>query len=359
MSGTYQVWLDDAQGNRITDLGSMLGMSIVKGIQSSAWSIALPGDFERGMVSKDNLVEIWRKPDTSLQPQLILVGMLKTIRQEENSSGIRNLIIGGPDGRALLGSRIVAYAAGSAEATKTDEADDMMKAIVHQNLYTAAGSGRDLSALGISVAAYLAQGPVISKAFGWKNVLTVLNDISAAAAQAGTEVYFDMHPMLLSSGGIGFEFITAINQPGIDRTADVFFGTTWGNLSDPVLVEDYTDEASYVYAGGRGLEISDTERVGSSVWGRKEIFLDTKSETDTTIMTGLANEELTLRRGKKSFSARLVDTAACRFGVEWNYGDRVTCQAFGQEFTGMIRTLQITVGNSGENVEAKIELDTA
>src|SRR5574343_782046 len=146
MSGAYQVWLDDALGTRVTELGSLIGMSIVKGVQSGAWSVALPGDFDLYLIAKDQLIEFWRKPYLSLQPQLLFVGMVKTIRQEENESGIGNLIIGGPDARALLGSRIVAYPAGSAQAAKTDYADDMMKAIVRENLgSTATDTTRDLT----------------------------------------------------------------------------------------------------------------------------------------------------------------------------------------------------------------------
>lgn len=357
MSATYQVWLDDARGNQVADLSSLLGMTVALGENTAAWSMALPETFDRRQIGRDALVEVWRKPEAGAA-RLLLCGMVKRVRQERDETGVETLMIGGLDGRALLSTRIIAYPAGSSQATKTGAVDDLMKAVVRENLGSlATDTARDLSGYGISVAEDLGLGPTVPKVIGWKNLLTVLKDFSAASREMETDCFFDMVPTALAGGLMGWTFVTAIGQPGLDRSAEVRFGEVWGNMSNPVLEEDWTDEASTVYAGGRGLVVSNQERLDSSIWGRREVYLDTKAETDTAVMTAMANEELSYRGEKKTFTARLYDSGLTRFGIEWGFGDRVSCEAFGQDFSGVIKTLSIKLDESGETLDARIQID--
>lgn len=364
MSGNYEVWLGDASGQRICLLDRLVSLEVGKTANyASAWAVWLPGDFDIDLLRKDYWVEFWRSAGDGYPLKWVNLGQIRRFRFEQDADGMDKIRIGGPDVNDILKSRIVAYAAGSSQAEKTDQADDMMKTIVYQNLGSSAGAGRDLTGLSLSVGPYVGLGPTVTKAFSYRNVLAVLQEIAESAKQVGTETFFEIHPVALSTGKIGFVFETMIEQPGFDRTGEVFFGSTWGNLAEPVLDEDYSDEATYAYAGGQGqgdarviVEVEDAVRSGSSVWGRREVFVDTRDTQDANIMTGRAQTELSAMRGKVLFSGKLLDTPECRYGIEWDYGDRVTCEYRGKQFDGVIRAVRVVVAADGtETVEAKVE----
>jgi hypothetical protein len=203
-------------------------------------SVTLPGNFHatyKTMIDVDYMVEFWRHPAQGAM-RLESVFFVRDIIYEEDFKGNDIIILAGPDGNDLLNRRIVAYAAGSSQSDKTNQADDMMKEIVTENLGSSATAPRDLTDLNFTVAGDVTAAPSITKAFSWRNVLDVLQDIVAISAENGTDLYFDVVPVVISSSEIGFEFRTYTDQPGQDRTfmtanrpsSSARNGATWHNL---------------------------------------------------------------------------------------------------------------------------------
>jgi len=363
----WEIWLDDPRGNRLALLNGARSFSFTRVANSIGdFSISMPADFDHSLARVDSLIEFWRAP---------VGGSLKWVgvglaRRFDYSGWPATLTIGGPDGIDLLNRRIVAYAAGSAQAAKTDYLDDMIKEIITQNLGSGAVAARDLSSLGLSVAADLSAAPSATCGFSWQNVLELCLRLTDASRQAGTELYFDLEPTLISDSQIGFVFRTFTGQRGADHTYPdgrnpILFGPEWGNLENPSLEYIYDEEINYVYAGGQGeeadreiVEVSDSTRIGASVWNRREGFADARNEPTTAGVTTKGNEVLAAGRPRLHFSGDLLDTERARYGVEWEFGDRVSATYLGRQFDGMIRAVSIQMGDGGqETLTARLEVD--
>jgi hypothetical protein len=368
MASRHEIWLDDERGNRLLLLDEAVDFSYTRSANNAgSFTLTLAGDFDRTMIQLDGLVEFWRAAEGGAL-RLMFLGMARRFTWSDDQDGQATLEVSGPGINQLLSRRIVAYAAGSAQAEKTDQADDMMKAIVAENLGSSAtDTDRDWSGIGLSVAADLAAGPSITKAFSRRNVLAVLKEIAEISSQNGTELYFDLEPGFGSDGKLTVMFTTHTGQPGIDRTAEagapVYFGHAWGNLAEPRLVEDYSSELTVVYAGGQGVEegrtvaeVEDTARSGASAWGRIEGWKDSRNETTADAVEDDAQALLNESKPTLSFSGKLLDSPQARYGIDWNWGDRVTCEYRGYQFDGLVRVVSVAVGSDGqEEINAKFE----
>ena len=118
-----------------------------------------------------------------------------------------------------------------------------------------------------------------------------------------------------------------------------------------------------MYTGGQGeeaereiVEVSDAARIGMSPWNRREGFADARNESTTAGVTAKGNEVLAAGRPRLRFSASLKDTELARYGMEWEFGDRVTASYRGRQFDGMIKA--VTIGVDGdESIGARIEVE--
>lgn len=360
----YEIWIARDDGTRLAALDDVLTLDYVRAINNlERFQLTLPGDTNPNWIAKDRRISIWRQPVGGRLVQ-DFQGLLTQWTWAEDARGNLTLKISGPSLNGLLRRRIVAYAAGSAQAAQTNQADDMMKAIVKQNLGAdATDTARSIDPIYLSVAADLTAGPSLTKGMAYRNVLEILAELSDAARQAGTEIYFDVEPI----DDVAFEFRTYANQPGNDRRASssqpLIFSKERGNLSAPVLTYNYDDEINFAYAGGQGTESSrviktaeDSARSGLSVFARAEGFADARSDSADDGVQAAADAELIAGRPAVTFSANLIDTESCRYGVEWRWGDRVTAEAFGAQYDGLIRSVHVTVtANRQETIAAQLE----
>ncbi len=370
---TYEVWLDDPDGNRICLLDNTAGFEYALVANDPGWfSMELPGTFDLTKIRiPDGIVEIWRGfgPGTLRLENAFFI----LLRERGSKDGNRFIKIAGPGVSELLVRRIVAYAAGSAQADQTDNTDDMAKEVVRDNLGADAAAGRNLASVGggFAVQANVGGGPSITKAFSWKNVQKVVEEIAGASQQGGTELYFDIVPSITDAGRVTFQFQTWTGQRGADRTADsespVFFGEQWGNLENPLYSEDYRNTVNYVYVGGPGegasretTEVSDSVRIGASIWNRREGFKDARNTEpgDTAARTTEGNQMLNQGRPRLRFSGDVVDTEQARYGRDWFFGDRVTAVDGDLQFDCMIKALAVKLDGKGlESIGARLEVE--
>jgi len=274
----------------------------------------------------------------------------------------------GLDPLDLLRRRIVANYAGTTEANKTDYADDMMKEIVDEQMVNDASDpaptwgSRDWASL--SVQGDTGDGPSITRAVTWDNVLESCQDIAEAARSEGTEVFFDVVP-IVGASSISFQFRTKTGQPGADVSDSVTFDEALGNLWEPSLTYNARVEENYIYAGGMGQEDNrdiqqayNTTRINVSQWNRCEGFAYASYQRTADGVLQSANQELNEKRPIEILSGRAVDMRGTRFGVHWNWGDRVTARVLGREFTSIIRAVTIRLDENGqEHVEPQMEYE--
>ncbi|KRT76727.1 MAG: hypothetical protein XU14_C0033G0025 [Armatimonadetes bacterium CSP1-3] len=364
----HECWLHDPYGNRLALLDTTHGFGYARVVNSVGWwGIELPGDFDDSLLKIDGIVEFWRKPQGGALA-LQISGTLRVITESTDAQGVDKILIEGPDVNELLERRIVAYAAASSQADKTDQADDMLKAIARENLGSSATAARNLTALGFTVHPDLAAGPSVTRGFAWREVSRVYREIVDASAGLGTDLYWEIVPVSPTS----FELRTYTGQPGVDRSYGsgsnpVLFGLLWGNLADPKLTRDYSQEITTIYAGGQGeeasrliVEVSDATRLNRSPWNRREAFADARNERDTDGVTAIANARLNDGKPRLRFSGKLLDTPQAVYGKDWNFGDRVTVEYRGRQLDGLVNAVTVKVdGEGNETVEARFEVEDA
>src|SRR3990167_2102870 len=364
----HECWLHDPYGNRLALLDTTHGFGYARVVNNAGWwAIPLPGDFDDSLLKIDGIVEFWRKPEGGAL-RLQTSGFLRVITESTDAQGVDSIQIEGPDKNELISRRIVAYAAASSQADKTDQVDDMLKAIARENLGSSASAARNLTALGFTVHPDLAAGPSITRGFAWREVSRIYREIVDASAGVGTDLYWDIVPTSANA----FELRTYIGQLGVDRSYGsgsnpVLFGLLWGNLAEPKLTRDYSKEGTTIYAGGQGeganrgiVEVADVTRLNRSPWNRREAFVDARNERDTDGGTTVANARLNDGRPRLRFIGKLLDTPQAVYGKDWNFGDRVTVEYRGRQLDGLVEAVTVKVDAEGnETVEARFEVEDA
>lgn len=361
----WEVWLTDPDGYRVKLLDQLLRfrLSLVAN-NEGGWEILLPDNFDLSLFHLDSRIEFWRAP-RGKNLSRIFTGFFRRVRTAENArTGFDTLHIGGPGLNELLLRWIVAYEAGAPETDKTGYADDILKAIIRENAGSlATDPARDLSAR-LAVQADTSEAPRISKAFSWREVLATLQDVAAISKEQGTQLWFSINQV-----GQTFEFRTHVGQIGANYGTEGgnprVFSRNWGNLENVRVEAEYSDEVTYVYAGGQGegddreiVEVSDAQRIAASPFNRREAFRDARNERNADAVEAAGQERLTAGRPRLRFQADLLDTPQMRFQEKWFFGDVVAAEHQGQYYDGMITALDITVDDdSQETINARLNTD--
>lgn len=366
---TYEVWLANDRGERL-DLLSPISFEYSKVVGAPGYaSVKLPYDETLfNAVKVDYQIHLYRAPDNGA----LTLYNIYFIRNKAATDFISNeveMVFRGNDTLELLDRRIIAHETDSSEALKTDNADDMMKAIVNENMGSGAAAARDLSGNNFSIESDASLGPSITKAFAWKKVLATLQQVQQTTASEGTEVFFGIRLSMPDSvvGTPFLEFFTRTGQLGRDlrfQTGEFLgFNKEMGNLSFAHYEEDHTGEANYIYAGGQGSgalrnvqEVSDSARISASIWNRRELFANASGASTSAGVTGAGNERLNEKRPRKMLHATLLDTDETKFQRDWDAGDRVSVRAFNRTFDEIIRVVEVKVSETGaEQLTARFE----
>ncbi len=363
----HELWLCRDDGSRLALVETRVSLEYTLVMHDvGVLVLVLPGNTDETLYQPDRRLAVWRNG------QLMRVYMIRRRIDATNAKGVRSLKVVAYDAAYLVGNpamnsgRIVAYAAASAQADVSGAADNLMKEVLRDNIGTDALTARQIASTYVSIQANATAGPTITKAFSRRNVLTVLQDLADAAHEAGTDVFWDFVPL----SEVQWEFRTSTGQPGRDHswtTGDppVKLSQEEGSLAEPSLDEDWTDEATYVYAGGQGEEAAriietaeDTVRSGRSIFGRRERFVDARDETSSAGVQSAAYSGLAEGRPASSFSGRVVDTPGCALGVHWAWGDKLTATYRGRTWDGIVKALHVTVDGKGkETVSAGLEVN--
>lgn len=330
--------------------------------------LTLPGDFDRNVLRKDNRVIIWRKPPGGAR-SLAFMGFIRRVRTRTDAAGNTTRTVYGYDLNYLLSGRVVAYYAGHARAEMTDQADDLIKAFVSYNLGANAttGNGRkataSISATYFSIEADAAAGVSQTKGASYRTVLDVCREVADAARADGTEVYFGIVPVTDAT----FQLRTRTGQWGRDRTVSgsngLIFSLPRGNLAEPDLDEDASEEVNYVYALGQGegsvrtiQTASDTTRIGQSIFALREGKIDARQFSTSAGVTDAANAALVKGRPINTFTAKLLSVPGSIYGRDWGFGDRVTVSYDGRQFSALVRALTVSVDENGlETLDSTVE----
>jgi hypothetical protein len=366
----YSVYLSTPTGVRLADASKFLKLEYARTVNAiGALTLTLPGTFDtQSIIIPDGRIEVWRRlPSGREYLDTDTVWFIQGITYQIDDQGKITIVVSADSGLFLLKDpgRFVDNYAGSAQATKTDMADDMCKAIVREQAGASASAARSLAAF-LSVQADSGSAPSISKAFSWRPVLTVLQEIAQSSFEAGTYLAFD----IVSPTPDTLEFQTFVGQRGVDHrfpsgVNPVLLGPDMGNMGETTLGVDYRDEVSYAKAGGSGEgsgrltdDYLDSVRAAASPFRRRETFVQA---TNTDTAAALEDEATSAVRGGRPrviLQGKIASTLDTQYGVDWSWGDYVTVQAFGMQLDARVDAIKVTVTPDEENIEAIVRSET-
>lgn len=317
----------------------------------------LPGTFDRTLLHKDGRVGVMRSVNGG--PLHLDGKAVWFIRGVDVTNDGHAVEVTAYHANYLLTSRIVAYKPGTAKASQSDEADNMMKAVVLQNL----GSGADETARSIDayldVAASTGAGPFVSLDFAHREVLSVLQDISQEAAEEGTNVLFGIEAPTFDT----LLFRTSIDYWGQDRSGHVVLSPERGNLQVDRLSYDWSEEATVVYAVGQGSgegmvrrQATDPARIAESPFARREV-LRSVSSSSVSVVGAEAAAELRNRRPRKMLHGTVLQSPGTQYGREYMFGDRVSWEAFGENGTAVVDAVTVTVEGGSESISIGLRVE--
>lgn len=363
----YYIDVATPQGVRIAQMDAFLALTYARRVNGyGVMTLDLDPNTDRSLFRLDGRLGIWRQPtDGGLGLEMDTVWLVRNTKRVRNANGEQRLRITAVSALELLSRRIVAYAAGSAQALKTaTDADNLLKDFVDENLgASATDTARRWNTL-MTIAADESLGTHVDKACARRNLLTVCQEVADQAQQLGYPLYFDV---ICPTYGT-LEFHTWINQRGADRRASsdnpLILSPEMGTVAESEYEEDYLNEGTYCYAGGDGLEAlreiataSDTARIGASPFGRREIFRDARQGSTGDSLTAEASAALYAARPRRLYSGRLIETDQVRYGRDWRWGDRVTVQDFGESFDCEISAIKVKVADGAETIDAALRAE--
>ncbi len=319
----------------------------------------------RGLLQYDqfsvgDIFEVWREKNGVLELQNETAYFLQNWEFWADSEGAEYIRLTAFDANWLLDTAIVAAFSGSEEAEKSGIPDDLMKAIVSEQLGSAAYAWRSK----ITEAPNLgAGGASISKAFAYRNVLTVVQELAELATEAGVWLGFDV---VRTAPGT-FEFRTYTGQRGQDHgraSGDPrLVGKQYGNLSEATFGTYHADERNWVQVAGQGeggsrvlIYRENIARRDASKWNRREYFKDSRDESDTDILNADGDAALEEFKPKQRLTGTIHDTPGMQFGIHYQFGDVLSVEAFGYFVDCHVKAVRVKVDqDGGEQLDIKLE----
>lgn len=257
--------------------------------------------------------------------------------------------------------RIVDYAAGTAQASKSGEVDAIAKAVIRENMgASATDPARDLSEwLGVA-ADIVGVTPATEYAFAYKQVRRVLDTLSGVAADAGVVWLYDVVP----GGDPGGRpmFVTYIGQAGVVRP--IIFGEAFGNVSELSVGFDYRSMENALIVGGQGsgaarlVARGAADSAGLSPFSRRERF---RSESSLSTMASLqaARDAYLLAGRPVSFvEMKVQQVPGAIYGIDWSFGDVVQWQDGDQSGSARVAVVGKRFNNRSKTEDITAYLST-
>lgn len=426
MSSTYEFFLLDDAGKRITALTGYYFFSYARSINGlGVLEMGFPLEVFRKQVfplfQVDRRIDVWRSPATGIpmrREQVYLIRMWEIETRETDS--MQTVILRSRDAKDLLNRRFIIQAAGTSYTRKTAKIDDMMKAIVREQMLY--GTAVDVDGV-LSPDRYFPQGefvvqddlglgPLVTQTFAERKVMDILKGLRELSFQkadsdpASNKIYFDVVPFELVTGteyildesnpleaiqdemgyplidesasvsekvnGIGFRFETFAGLRGRDRTNGIVFSIENNNLKGPRYSKSHLEEATSVIVKGfgrgdsRAWDVVDSENVHASRWNRVELFEDASTEPDQTNLADYAYEPLNKNKAQELLNCTFLntpgsaDTPRSLYGIDFDLGDLVPVEYAGMRKNIEINIVYVAVNDKGEeNITARNDMNAS
>ena len=363
MSSSYECWLCDDAGRRLGLLGKFAYLSLSRSAHGlGTLQFGLPynayAPYFQLIFQPDWRIDVWRSPEYGYPLRREGSFLLRKYRvYDRKTDNLRMIEFFGRSPIDIL-RRWTVQSTVAAEISKTDEIDDMMKAIVTESFIT---TPRVVPTGEFTVDGSVSLGPIISHEFFGKNVKDILMDLKNISfrlnAQLSTNkrIFFDVvEGATLANGGFGYQFRTYAGLRGADRTKGIVFSIENGNLQEPQYIEDYLDQITSAQVGAVTTVTSDDQYL--SRWNKSLEYQGTSS-TDANVNTSKANEILENGKAQKYLNATFLNTPGSPnqprslYGIDWDLGDLVPVNYAGKSMNAEVCIVYLSLDESGiENV---------
>jgi Siphovirus ReqiPepy6 Gp37-like protein len=381
----YEIFVCDSRGNiiapfNIVDFNLFIELSVTRTVNEiGACYIRLSGGSNAisvltflaryNMLQKDTILAIYRTAGSQKSLLLDTVWFVRTIEQSRESTGSFVLKITAYDTNYLLASRIILNSSGS---FYSEYISTVMTQLVKTNIGSSASvrqmtnfsESNDLSEYGYKISHYSSDGV----SYGYANLHSTLQELSNLTLQP-TDVGEILYPIYFDTIAVNtnsFIFQLFPNQRGTDRRYTVgsskglLISDTFGQMQNVRFVSDWQDEKTSVTAvykdntSTQKVTIQDARRIANSPYSVREMYFS--SQNDKIVAN--ANSILRDPSVYPQFTvyATLQDIPSFLFGVDWNYGDYITINAFGTQVDTRIHGISITVTNKTEQIDVSMQV---
>ena len=232
----------------------------------------------------------------------------------------------------------------------TGPAESAYKHFASNNMAAPEDAGRAIS--GLVCASDLGRG----LALPWQGRFDKLDELFTSIGEA-TEMGWDITADLENH-----EFVFDVIE-GRDLTQGgriVVISLEMGNAADVERKDILTGTCTTCYAGGAGEDenrmilAQGTEKTG---WERREMWAEAGSVDDADMLKLYADKKLASANEKHTLTAQVMDSGACRYGRDWDVGDKVIVRGAGASMAARVisvaethekgqRALSVTFGSA-------------
>jgi hypothetical protein len=376
VSVSYTIWIYDALGRGLAPVDNFVDANGASFVYQRAvnnigvLTLNLPRQYEKLFDNPARWVDyrlgVWRRIDNGLE--YLDTDTIYFVRKVKKRiiGGVRTFVVTAYSAIELLKRRHVAANAETAAAKKTDNIDDMMKAIVREQLGASAAGIRNISTY-LSVEPDASAGTSITKAFSRDMVLNVLQDLAQHSGTTATPIFFDIVAPTPST----LEFRTRANQWGEDRSTSstinkaVILSPDDDTLTDIEIEYDYSNEANYIYVGGSGQEsnrvvepVFDSTRYSLTPLNLRELFVSYTNSNVAAVLQSVGYAALRDARPKKTFTASVQDAPSARYGKHWFFGDTLTTVVDADYTDVRVDAIQVSMQAGKETIQAKLRAES-
>ena len=370
MAPRYQVRLKDVAGNLVAVLTDWYNLGFRHQVNGVGWhSLTIDGDLAKvDLFDLDGQVEVWRSDiEAGIELYLEYEGFHRTPIRQTDAAGRSTFISRGKSYNDLLARRVILYPTGSAQASKSDVGETVMKEYVDENAGPSATSPPRLLSSGVmaglSIQADGAAGGSWTGERAFRSLLDVLIDVSK-----DTAVDFG----IVGTGAALFEFQAQASPWGKDRTtsgldestglnaagnAPVVFSLDYGNMGAPTYSKNRGSEVTAVIVLGQGqeddqevIERTNAAAIAESTWNRIETPVQGNLEDSIAGLDSVGDAILKSVQAREVFDFEVLQIPSTLYGKNYFLGDLVTARYKGIERDKKIVAVEIQTREGNETI---------
>lgn len=297
-------------------------------------------------IQDDWMVRIFRIDPITLEENLVYEGFNTTIVDQIKADG--NIIINlyGVGYTDLLRRRVIEPLTGQSHNTKSGLAETVIKEYVADCMVSPVNTDRTFP--GVTIEATGGFGSLVE----YNARYIILYSVCQTLAEDGN-IDFG----IVGGTNVGEFIFRAYSIWGTDRRATVIFSIENDNMVIPILSLNSSSEQNFAYVGGSGEETeriivttSNPTAIARSPWGRKEVFVEARQQSDTQALITMGQNELNQRKKEQKLTFNVQQTVQSRWLQDWFLGDLVTANYYTYSFDKQITEIGVVV-TSGQTAQ--------